>query len=159
MDKWCDFENKWTNHETAECYHRIRYLRGKGMAPQPPQFHPQGQGYAPMRQPNYPTQGMEHAQPVLGHQPSLPRAAVVRYIQPEEEHHDGTMVPVNYYGEEENEQLSQQASSSMYPHKKHKHLFQRGNTKWITILCGLSPMEWPDQQGLKGQDHISQDLL
>ena len=32
IDKWCDFENKWTNHETAECYHRIRYLREQGMA-------------------------------------------------------------------------------------------------------------------------------
>ena len=46
-DKWCDFENKWTNHEIVECYHRIRYLREQGMAQQPPQFHPQGQGYAP----------------------------------------------------------------------------------------------------------------
>ena len=27
------------------------------------------------------------------------------------------MVPINYYGEEENEQLSQQASISMYPHE------------------------------------------
>ena len=114
-DKWCDFENKWTNHETAECYHRIRYLREQGMAQQPPQPQHQGQGYTPMRQPNYPTQGMERAQPVLGHQPPLPGATVVRYMQPEDEHHDGTMVPVNYYGEEENEQLSQQASVSMNP--------------------------------------------
>ena len=68
-----------------------------------------------MRQPNYPTQGMERAQPVLGHQPPLPGAAVVRYIHTDEEHHDGAMVPVNYYGEDENEQLSQQASVSMYP--------------------------------------------
>ena len=114
-DKWCDFENKWTNHETAECYHRIRFLREQGLAQQSPQPQYQGQGYAPMRQPNYPTQGMERAQPVLGHQPPLPGAAVVRYIQTEEEHHDGSMVPVNYYVEDESEQLSQQASSSMYP--------------------------------------------
>ena len=40
---------------------------------------------------------------------------VVRYIQTDEEHHDEAMVPVNYYGEHENEQQSQQASSSMYP--------------------------------------------
>ena len=26
-DKWCDFEQKWINHETQECYHRIRHLR------------------------------------------------------------------------------------------------------------------------------------
>lgn len=32
IDKWCDFENKWTNHETQECYHKIRYLREQGMA-------------------------------------------------------------------------------------------------------------------------------
>ena len=76
------------------------------MAQQPPQPLHQGQGYAPMRQPNYPTQGMERAQPVLGHQPPLPGAAVVRYIQTEEEHHDETMVPVNYYREDENEQLN-----------------------------------------------------
>ena len=68
-----------------------------------------------MRQQNYPTQGMEPAQPVLGHQPPLPGAAIVRYIQTDEEHHDGAMVPVNYYGEDENEQLSQQASDSIYP--------------------------------------------
>ena len=53
----------------------------------------------------------------LGHQPPLPGAAVVRYIQTEEEHHDKTMVPVNYYGEEENEQPSQQASISMNPYE------------------------------------------
>ena len=34
-DKWCDFEQKWTNHETHECYHRIRYLRNQGIAQQP----------------------------------------------------------------------------------------------------------------------------
>ena len=69
-----------------------------------------------MRQQNYPTQGVERAQPVLGHQPPLPGgAAVVRYIHTDEEHHDGAVVPVNYYGEDENEQISQQASSSMYP--------------------------------------------
>ena len=60
-----------------------------------------------MRQQNFPTQGMERAQPVLGHQPPLPGAAIVRYIHTDEEHHDGAMVPVNYYGEDENEQLSQ----------------------------------------------------
>ena len=21
QDKWCDFENKWTNHETKDCWH------------------------------------------------------------------------------------------------------------------------------------------
>ena len=31
IDKWCNFEHKWTNRETAECYHRIRYLREQGM--------------------------------------------------------------------------------------------------------------------------------
>ena len=88
------------------------------MAQHPPQPHPQGQGYAPqMRLPNYPTQGVECVQPVLGHQPPLPRAAVVRYLQPEDEHHDGTLVQVNCYSEEENEKLSQQASISMYPYE------------------------------------------
>ena len=34
-DKWCEFEQKWTNHETHECYHRICYIRNQGIAQQP----------------------------------------------------------------------------------------------------------------------------
>ena len=30
-DKWCEFEQKWTNHETPECYHRIRFMREQGV--------------------------------------------------------------------------------------------------------------------------------
>lgn len=70
-----------------------------------------------MRNQIYPTQGMECTQPVLGKQPPLPRSTVVRYLQPEEESHDGTMVPVNYYGEE-----GQQASSSMNPLEAQAHI-------------------------------------
>ena len=32
IDKWCDFKKRWTNHETQECYHRIRHLREQGIA-------------------------------------------------------------------------------------------------------------------------------
>ena len=31
-DKWCDFEQKWENHKTQECYHRIRHLREQGIS-------------------------------------------------------------------------------------------------------------------------------
>ena len=111
-----------------------------------------------MRQPNYPTQGMERAQPVLGHQPPLPGTAVVRYIQTNEEHHDGAMVPVNYYGEDENEQLSLQASVSMYPQETQTFVpeaqYQMDhNTLWF-IANGMAK-----QRGLKGQDHTSRDHL
>ena len=66
------------------------------------------------------------------------------------------MVPVNYYGEDENEQLSQQASVSMYPQETPTFVLEGQyqmdhNTLWF--------MEWPDQRGLKGQDHISRDHL
>ena len=30
-DKWCDFEQKWTNHDTKDCYHRIKYLREQAL--------------------------------------------------------------------------------------------------------------------------------
>ena len=38
---------------------------------------------------------------VLGHQPPLPGAAPVRFVQPEEVTYDGTMVPVTSYYKEE----------------------------------------------------------
>ena len=37
QDKWCDFEHKWTNHETKDCWHQIKYLREQGVVPQPNQ--------------------------------------------------------------------------------------------------------------------------
>ena len=46
MDKWCDFEGKWTNHEIVGCDHRICHLREQEMAQEPPNQQPQGQGYA-----------------------------------------------------------------------------------------------------------------
>ena len=27
LDKWCDFEQKWTSHDTRDCWHRIRFMR------------------------------------------------------------------------------------------------------------------------------------
>ena len=53
--------------------------------------------------------------------------------------------------------MSSQASKlqPLCIHMKHKHLYQRGNTKWIIILYGPLPTEWPDQQDLMGMDHIN----
>ena len=78
-DKWCNFCQLWTNHETQECYHRIRFMREQGMAqapaaaPQQPQYAPRvgnpnyrNQNYG---NPNYAAPGAERAQPVLGNQP------------------------------------------------------------------------------------------
>ena len=91
-NKWCDFEQKWTNHDTNECYHRMRYLREQGMN--------QNLGGMPQyqRPGNHPS--AERAQPVLGNQPPLPGAAAVRLVQPEEPVYEGALVPVtNYYDE------------------------------------------------------------
>ena len=35
-DKWCEYEQKWTNYEAQECYHRIRHLREQGMGQNQP---------------------------------------------------------------------------------------------------------------------------
>ena len=84
------------------------------MAQRPPNQQPQGQGYVPPhRNPNYQVQGMEKAQPVLGNHPPLPGQAVVRYIQTKEEGHDRTLVPVNYYGEDESNHSGHHTSTSM----------------------------------------------
>ena len=138
-DKWCDFEQKWTNHETQECYHRIRYLRQQGIAQQPagPPVQPQNQR---MGNQFFAAPGGEHAQPVLGNQPPLPRAAPVRFMQPEEITYDGTMVPVTSYYKEEVESNLESLNSLCLQQRSH-HLCQRVNTKWIIIPYGSLQME------------------
>ena len=116
-DKWCEFERIWTNHETVDCYHRIKHMREEGINQQPASA-PQALHYAPrVGNPNYAAQGVERAQPVLGSQPPLPGAAMVRYIQPEDVNNEGAVVPVNYYGEENGDNASNYASPSSGPYE------------------------------------------
>ncbi len=73
-DKWCDFENKWTNHETKDCWHRMRFLRKQG------NLQPQNQGkFRGFANPNA-NLGGERAIPVLGQQPPLPGNAAIRLV-------------------------------------------------------------------------------
>lgn len=65
--------------------------------------------------PNYTAPGMEREQPVLGNQPPLPGAAMVRFIQPEDVTNNKTMVPVSYYDEDNGDNPSNYASSSNGP--------------------------------------------
>ena len=32
---WCDFDKKWGNHTTEECYNRIKFMRGQIMGGMP----------------------------------------------------------------------------------------------------------------------------
>ena len=99
-EKWCEYEQKWTNHESLECFHRIKHVREQGYA-QPNTEAPPIQNYVPRAaNQNYAAQGKERAQSVLGNQPPLPGAAAVRLIQIEELGHEGALVPVSHYGEE-----------------------------------------------------------
>ncbi len=62
---WCEFDKRWGNHRTEECYNRIRFMRE----------HAMNQGN--------PRVG-ELPKPVLDRQPAPSRAAV-RLFSPEEE--------------------------------------------------------------------------
>ena len=92
-------------------------MREQGINQQPTGA-PQALHYAPrVGNPNYAAQGVERAQPVLGSQPPLPGAAMVRYIQPEDVNNEGAVVPVNYYGEENGDNASNYASPSSGPYE------------------------------------------
>ena len=80
---------------------------------QQPTSAPQAPHYAPrVGNPNYVALRMERAQPVLGSQPPLLGSTMVRYIQPKDINNDGTMVRVNYYGEENDDNTSNYTSPS-----------------------------------------------
>ena len=99
---WCDFEQKWTNHETPECYHRMHHLWNQGIAQQ--QAEPQGQQQNQrMGNQFFAAPGGERAQPVLGQHQPLPGAAQVRFVQTEEEVYDRAMVLVTNFYEENTE--------------------------------------------------------
>lgn len=92
-------------------------MREQGINQQPASA-PQALHYAPrVGNPNYAAQGVERAQPVLGSQPPLPGAAMVRYIQPKDLNNEGAVVPVNYYGEENGDNASNYASPSSGPYE------------------------------------------
>jgi hypothetical protein len=112
-DKWCEFEQKWTNHETTECHHRIQFMREQGFA-QVPTATPQGENYMPrVGNQNYVAPRMERAQSVLGNQLSLPGVALVRFVQPEDLELDGTLVLVSYYGGENSDNAMNPTPSSI----------------------------------------------
>ena len=60
LDKWCDFEQKWTSHDTRDCWHKIRFMREQGMAPMPNSRNPRA-----FNNPNLPMGG-DKAMPMLG---------------------------------------------------------------------------------------------
>ena len=66
---WCDFNKKWGNHMTKECYNCIRFLRNQ-----------QTVGNVP----NY-ALASERPLLVLDAQPPLPNAAPVRLVEHEDE--------------------------------------------------------------------------
>ena len=98
---FCDYKQKWTNHKGWECIHRIRHLREQRQAQQQKGLINQAQGQPP----NYvqPQGGGERAQPVLGNQPPLPGATMVRYIQSEEANTETALIPLETYGREADE--------------------------------------------------------
>ena len=57
---WCDFDKKWGNHMTEECYNHITFMRGQMMG-------------------DVPNMGQEGKRPVpiLDWQPPLPKTAPV----------------------------------------------------------------------------------
>ena len=65
---WCDFDKKWKNYTTKECYNCIRYMRGQMMGDMP----------------NVKLEG-ERLVLVLDRQPPLPKTTLVRNIGQEEE--------------------------------------------------------------------------
>ena len=83
---WCDYEKRYTNHNTEGCWIRLRHLREQDIAQQ--------------------NQGGEKAMPVLGQQPPLPGNAAVRIVTPEEEGSERAMVPVKPYFEESLDDLA-----------------------------------------------------
>ena len=102
VDKWCNFEKKWTNHETQECYNKIRHLREQEIAQNPQGGGNQALAYAPrgINQNYGQLGGGELAQPILGNQPPLPGTTIVRYIQPKEVNQESALVLVEHYGGE-----------------------------------------------------------
>ena len=78
---WCDFDKKWGNHTTEECFNRIRFMRQQAM----------GGGHM---------MGNEGERPilVLNRQPPLPEAAPLRILGHEEEiNQEQAIVPVTPY--------------------------------------------------------------
>ena len=100
LEKWYDFEQKWTSHDTRDCWHQIRFMREQGMAPMPNLGNPRG-----FNNSNLPMGG-DKAMLVLGQQPPLPGNVVVRLVQTEEEPNEQALVPTYPYYEESQRERS-----------------------------------------------------
>ena len=99
--KWCNIENKWTNHKTHECYYRPR--NKANFPPMPAQIPPQPVYRHPGQLPMGSMAPLERPQPVLGQQPPLPGAnqqIPVRYVSQNEGEIEKALVPVSPYNEE-----------------------------------------------------------
>ena len=82
---WCDYEKRWTNHNTEGCWQRLKLLREQDIAQQ--------------NQGNF-RAGGEKAMPILGQQPPLPGNATVKIVPPEEEGHEKAIMHVQPYFQE-----------------------------------------------------------
>ena len=81
---WCDFDKKWGNHTTEECYNWIRFMRRQMMGGLP---HIAQEG--------------ERPSPVLERQPPLPKTTPVRLVEHDDDGgHEHALVPAYPYGEE-----------------------------------------------------------
>ncbi|WP_208972724.1 hypothetical protein, partial [Escherichia coli] len=67
---WCDFDKKWGNHTTEECYNRMRFARQQQMVGGM-------QGYAPVGERPLPV--------VLEAQPPLPTTTPIKLLDYEED--------------------------------------------------------------------------
>ena len=83
-----------------------------------------------------PPSGGERAQPVLGNQPPLPGAAMVRYIQPEETNQETTLVPLEACKRETND-VCVELIPSYEPMREYSNVVPEGhyrmdhNTLWF----------------------------
>lgn len=81
---WCDFDKKWGNHTTEECYNRTSIMRGQMMGKLP-----------------HAVQEGERPSPILERQSPLPKTTLVRLVEHDDEGgHERALVPVTSYGEE-----------------------------------------------------------
>ena len=79
---WCEFDKKWGNHTTQECYNCIRFMRNQQMGGNIQNFALAG----------------ERPLPVLDAQPPLPNAALVRLVEHEEDdNQEQVLVPIMPY--------------------------------------------------------------
>ena len=139
---WCDYERRWTNHNTEGCWQRMKHLREQ-------EISQQNQG-------NF-RAGGEKSMPVLGHQPPLPGNAAVRIVSPEEEGNDRAIVPVQPYSEESHDKTAysqmQMVQDPTYAPETEASYQMDHNTLMFIANQGMGrPMPNPNQRLFKPAD-------